>query len=289
MAETTTSRLQRWIEAMDRPLLGLAILSMCLYLLDLHGLMGSSRAVYLLVNLLIDSIFVVDLLLKLRAQGMTYVRTPWFLIDFLSCLPLLDVLANTIPGVRAARFARGLRILRILRGLRVLRALRTIPAFDEFFDEAPIGESTRKFHRAMNFAMIALTVMVLVTIVAVRRQMTREFLRRIDAGIRAPLTGAHLKALGGSLRRPAHASYVEREVRVDGRMERAYFDLSPVDRQVERDRVLPDPGHALLDDPLHVHPGVSPARRDAATAPRPAEPGPAEAGRGAVPGRSDRL
>ena len=89
------------------------------------------------MNLLIDSIFVVDLLLKLRAQGMTYVRTPWFLIDLLSCLPLLDVLANSIPGVRAARFARGFRILRILRGLRVLRALRTIPAFDEFFDEAP--------------------------------------------------------------------------------------------------------------------------------------------------------
>ena len=30
---------------------------------------------------------------------------------------------------------------------------------------------------------------------------------------------------------PAHASYVERDVRVDGRRERAYFDLSPVDRQ----------------------------------------------------------
>ena len=97
MAETTTSRLQRWIEAMDRPLLGLAILSMCLYLLDLHGLMGSCRAAYLSVNLLIDSIFVVDLLLKLPAQGMAYVRTPWFLIDFLSCLPLLDVLANSHP------------------------------------------------------------------------------------------------------------------------------------------------------------------------------------------------
>ena len=96
------------------------------------------------------------------------------------------MLASSIPGVRAARFVRGFRILRILRGLRVLRALRTIPAFDEFFDEAPTGESTRKFHRAMNIAMVALTVMVLVTIVAVRRQMTRDFLRRIDAGIRAP-------------------------------------------------------------------------------------------------------
>ena len=31
---------------MDRPLLGLAVVSMCLYLLDLRGLMGPSRAVY---------------------------------------------------------------------------------------------------------------------------------------------------------------------------------------------------------------------------------------------------
>jgi hypothetical protein len=231
MADTTTSRLQRLIEAMDRPLLGLAIVSMCLYLLDLHGLMGSSRAVYLLVNLLIDSIFVVDLVLKLRVQGMAYVRTPWFLIDLLSCLPLLDVLASGIPGARAARFARGFRILRILRSLRFLRALRTIPAFDEFFDEAPTGASTRKFHRAMNLAMIALTVMVLVTIVAVRRQMTREFLRGIDAGIRSPLTVAHLRALGGSLRPPSHTNYVERDVRVDARRETAYFDLGPVDRR----------------------------------------------------------
>ena len=112
-----------------------------------------------------------------------------------------------------------------------MRALRTIPAFDEFFDEAPTGKSTRKFHRAMNIAVIALTAMVLVTIVAVRRQMTREFVRRVDAGIKAPLTVAHLKALGGSLQPLAHTSYVERDVRVDGRGERAYFDLSPVDRR----------------------------------------------------------
>ena len=217
---------------MDRPLLGLAIVSMCLYLLDLHGLMGSSRAVYLLVNLLIDSIFVVDLVLKLRAQGMTYVRTPWFLIDLLSCLPLIDVLANSIPGVRAARFARGFRILRILRGLRVLRALRTIPAFDEFFDEAPTGESTRKFHRAMNLAMIAMTAMVLVTIVAVRRQMTR----RVPAADRRRDRGApDRRTSEGAGREPAAPR--PRELSSSGTcawtaaMERAYFDLSPVDRR----------------------------------------------------------
>ena len=55
---------------MDRPLLGLAIVSMSLYLLDLHGLMGRARAVYLLLTFLIDLIFVVDLVLKLRVEGM---------------------------------------------------------------------------------------------------------------------------------------------------------------------------------------------------------------------------
>src|SRR4051812_15739482 len=111
----TKSRLERLIEAMDRPLLGLAIVSMSLYLLDLHGLMGRARGAYLLLTFLIDTVFVIDLVLKLRAEGMVYVRTPWFLIDLLSCLPLIDVLANGIPGLRATRFVRGFRILRILR------------------------------------------------------------------------------------------------------------------------------------------------------------------------------
>jgi adenylate cyclase len=198
MDETTKSRLERLIEVMDRPLLALAIASMGLYLIDLHGLMVPARAVYLLATFLIDSIFVVDLMLKLRVEGMGYVRTPWFLIDLLSCLPLLDVVANGIPGLRAIRFVRGFRILRILRGLRILRALRTIPAFDEFFKEAPAGANPKRFHHAMNVAMIALTAVVLITLVTVRRQMTRESLRRIDSGLEGPLTTGHLRALGGA-------------------------------------------------------------------------------------------
>ena len=52
-----------------------------------------------------------------------------------------------------------------------------------------------------------------------------------NAGIEAPLTVAHLRALGGTLRPPSHTNYVERTVRVDGRREAAYFDLGPVDRR----------------------------------------------------------
>src|SRR5262249_1978162 len=147
------SRSEALIEAMDRPLLILAVLTMLLYLFDLRGLMGWGRAVYVVLTLLIDFVFLFDLVLKLRTYGRQYLRTPWFLIDFLSCLPVIDLIANNILRLRAIRFIRGFRILRILRGLRVLRALRSIPAFERLMSEAPATEGGRKFHRAMNVAM----------------------------------------------------------------------------------------------------------------------------------------
>ena len=141
--EATKKRLEQIIEAMDRPLLGLALLTMGLYLLDLHGLVGWDRTFYSALTFVVDLVFVADLALKLYTFGKSYVETPWFMIDLLSCLPVFEVLANGILPLRAIRFVRGFRILRILRGLRMLRALRRIPAFEQLLHEAPETESTR--------------------------------------------------------------------------------------------------------------------------------------------------
>lgn len=224
----------RWvslIEAMDRPLLVLAIVTMALYLLELHGLFGPAQATVFVVTLLIDLAFVFDLALKLAVLGKDYIRTPWFLIDLLSCLPVLDVLALGALHFRAIRFVRGFRILRILRGLRVLRVLRSIPAFDQFLKEAPSGESTRRFHRAINLAMVALTVVVLLTIVVVRQQFERETLDLIDEALAEPVSLAHLHSLGGGFTPPGHSNYVARSATVDGRSRIVYLDLTPVDER----------------------------------------------------------
>src|SRR5690349_6246445 len=89
-------RLERLVDAMDKPLLVLAIVTVIVYLTDLVGGLGRLRSTWLVVSLLIDGVFVFDLLLKLRVYGASYVQTPWFLIDLISCLPLLDAIASGV-------------------------------------------------------------------------------------------------------------------------------------------------------------------------------------------------
>src|SRR5205807_1818973 len=131
-----------------------------------------------------DFLFIFDLVLKIRTFGAHYVRTPWFLIDFLSCLPVLDVIASSFVSLRAIRFIRGFRILRILRGLRVLRVLRTMPVFEQVMNDMPATESGRKFHSAMNFAMVGLTVAVLTIILFVHKSLERQHLEEVTSATR---------------------------------------------------------------------------------------------------------
>ena len=91
-----------------------------------------------MASLAIDLLFVFDLVLKLRTFGRAYLQTPWFLIDLLSCLPILDVLANgVLPICARSGSSAGSASCRILRGLRVLRASATIPAFEQFMQGVP--------------------------------------------------------------------------------------------------------------------------------------------------------
>lgn len=221
-------RLEAMIEAMDRPLLVLAVVTMALYLLDLRNMFGAARWVVFILMLLIDFVFLFDLVLKLRTFGRSYIHTPWFLIDFLSCLPVLDLLANGVVSFRSIRFIRGFRILRILRGLRVLRQ---IPAFEQVTREASDTEGHRAFHRYMNAAMITLTVLVLLIIVAVRKGMETRYLEQIDSSVQDGPDAAYLKLLHGSYERPASGNFVQRDVVINGRARRIYFDLDRVEQR----------------------------------------------------------
>jgi class 3 adenylate cyclase len=226
-----SSRSEALIEAMDRPLLVLAVLTMILYLFDLRGFMDWSPRAYHAVTLLIDLLFVFDLILKLWTHGSQYIRTPWFLIDFLSCLPLLDVLASSFVSVRAIRIIRGFRILRILRGLRVLRVLRAIPVFEQVMNEGPTNESRRKFHSAMNLAMIGLTIALLAIIVLVRSRIQSQYLQEIDVATRRVPAPADLKRLRGSFVRPEGTNFVSRTVLIGGEPQTVYFNLDIVDEK----------------------------------------------------------
>jgi class 3 adenylate cyclase len=228
---TQVGRSEVLIDAMDRPLLVLAVITMILYLFDLRGLMAWNPTMYRLVTLVIDLLFLFDLTLKLYTYGTQYIRTPWFLIDFLSCLPVLDVIASSFGSLRAIRFIRGFRILRILRGLRVLRALRAIPVFEQVMNEPAVTESGRRFHNAMNLGMIGLTIAVLAIIVFVHRRMESQHLQEIAAATRGELSLADMKRLRGSFERPVTTNYVTHKVRVGNQLRTVYFDLELVDEK----------------------------------------------------------
>ena len=120
------------------------------------------------------------------------------------------MLASSFVSLRAIRIIRGFRILRILRGLRVLRVLRAIPVFEQVMNEGPTTESRRKFHSAMNLAMIGLTVALLAIIVLVRKRMEGQYLQEVDAATRGTSSPADLKRLRASFVRPEGTNYVIR-------------------------------------------------------------------------------
>jgi len=66
---TRVKRLEHVIEVTDRPLLGLAVISMVLYLLDLRGLPEWAASALMVFNLLTDAAFLADLVIKLMAHG----------------------------------------------------------------------------------------------------------------------------------------------------------------------------------------------------------------------------
>ncbi|WP_406700990.1 adenylate/guanylate cyclase domain-containing protein [Singulisphaera sp. Ch08] len=217
---------------MDKPLLALAILTIIVYLFDLLRGLGEWRTAWLGMSLLIDSVFVGDLLLKLRVYGMSYVQTPWFLIDLISCLPLIDAIATGVKPIRAVRFVRGFRILRILRGLRILRALRSIPAFDQFVKDSSASKKEKSVHHSMNIGLIGMTVTVLVFIVLSRKQMENDFISRIDSEVKGNVSPATLKVLGGTLERPGKdVQFFSRKILVDGQRTTAYFNMEAVEER----------------------------------------------------------
>jgi len=232
---TRWPRLERLIERMDRPLLVLAVVAMLLYLLELHGhSSGWHSAAIDALSGLIDTVFAIDLCLKLLVHGRAYVATPWFLLDLLSSLPVLDTLANGVLGLPSVRFFRGFRILRVFRGLRVMRALRRIPAFDEFEHEASVKPEERRTQRLMSLGMLALTAGMLITVVTVRRALERDQIRRIDEALAGEVSPAQLADLGGGLVRPDVPDVHERRANVNHRERVVYFDLGRVDRLVDQ-------------------------------------------------------
>ncbi len=120
---------ERFLERFNKPILVLASVAVLLYILELFRVVPPRLfTAFLWVNFLIDLIFLVDLIAKCVILGQSYLRSPWFLIDTVSTLPIissaLEVLGSVGPQLQATRVARAARIARIARITRLVKVAR---------------------------------------------------------------------------------------------------------------------------------------------------------------------
>ena len=150
--------LDSFIERSERPMLWLAVVAVVIYLIDLTGGWASLGAEpsYNVLTVVIDLIFLCDLLLKATVRRGPYLRSAWFLVDLFSTAPILThtrLLPSTIQGLR---FVRTFRQLRVLRTLRALNVLRSFKAFD--FDAGAISELELDARRRLEQVLAAVVV-----------------------------------------------------------------------------------------------------------------------------------
>jgi len=110
-------------------ILYLAGLAVLLYILELFRVVPAQLIrPFLWLNFAIDFIFFLDLTLKCVFLGRSYVKSPWFVIDFISTLPIIsstfELLGNLAPQLQATRVARASRIARIARVARLAKVAR---------------------------------------------------------------------------------------------------------------------------------------------------------------------
>jgi class 3 adenylate cyclase len=164
--------MQQRIAALDRPLIALAGFAVLLYLGELFRVFPPSlRPALIWANFLVDSVFVVDLITKCVVLGRSYLRSPWFLIDLISTLPifsstieLLELIGpqvqffSAVRVTRAARLGRTSRLAGIARVARVARALRIARGL-VFLKSLPTElQQTPTFNRSLKIGVPALLV-----------------------------------------------------------------------------------------------------------------------------------
>ncbi len=123
------SRAEILLERSNKPILVLAVLAIVLYILELFRVVPRSLILpFLWVNFLIDFIFLLDLIAKCNILGRSYVKSPWFFIDFISTLPIIssafELMGVIGPQLQATRVARGARVARIARVARLAKVAR---------------------------------------------------------------------------------------------------------------------------------------------------------------------
>ena len=201
------NRLENLLEKTNKPILVLAIIAIVLYVFELFRVVPKPLLyTFLWLNLIIDSIFLFDLLLKCFVLKKSYLKSPWFFIDLLSTIPIisssLEVIGAMSPQLQAARVARGARVARIARITRVARlakvgrvarlatAIRANQGLSFLKVDDGVEEHTPRFNRSL---FIGVPILLLAFIFA-NSIITNRAVENLEATIAAEIENAQSMA-----------------------------------------------------------------------------------------------
>ncbi len=224
----------RLIEWLERPLLGLALLSVLLYLLTLDGFVSPKNAAIAGLSAAIDAAMLADLLYKLRVMGVHYLRSPWFVIDLLSCLPILGLLGNGLRMLRVVRFVRTLRALRILRVARALKALKLVPSFQGLFQTSSLPHADGNSPAGMIGGILGLTLLILLVNLEIRRTVEHSFVDELQHQLNQGVSWEEVEHMGGRRTRSADGSIELTGKLSNGQAITVYFDRDQIDVRADQ-------------------------------------------------------
>lgn len=224
----------RLIEWLEKPLLGLAFLSVVLYLLTLDGFVSNKNATVAVLSAVIDAAMLADLLFKLRVMGVPYLRSPWFVIDLLSCLPILGLLGNGLRMLRVVRFVRTLRALRILRVARALKALRLVPTFQGLFHVTNQPQQEGSSPAGMVGGILALTLLILLVNLEIRRTVEHSYVDELQHQLDQGVSWDEVEHMGGHRTKTEDGSIELRGKLAGGQAITVYFDRDQVDTRADQ-------------------------------------------------------
>ncbi len=156
-------------------LAGLAVGMHLTYLLAVFAEEPQAR-IFFIVSLIVDLVFVVDFFIKIIVLRKEYLRSPWFVVDFLAAIP---VISTVVEGVHILNSLRTMRWLRAFRFFRVLKALRAIKAMRmlKFLVKLPDSlQNQLMFDKVIKYGVIAFSVIFVIFLTSTERTKEKSFI-----------------------------------------------------------------------------------------------------------------
>ncbi len=146
------------------------------------------------INFLIDFVFLADLISKVVILRGKYIKSPWFLIDLISTLPIIsstmELMGSLGPQLQSTRAARGARVARVARVARIARTARLArvaraataarAARGAFLKSDSGDEETPLFNRALLISIPLLLVIFMVMAYSITQQEVNLLSRHIS-------------------------------------------------------------------------------------------------------------